>query len=205
MRAGFSKHWTSSARPRNQRKARKNAPLHIREKFLHANLSPELREKYQCQSMPVHAGDKVKVMRGTFKGKISKVMYVNHSTLKVQLEEIKRKKTDGRDIHIPFQSSNLQIVSLLTDDKKRLKALERKKKRESKATVKAEDRAVKTEARDEKKAEKADKKEAPKAIEKKVEEKGEKPKKEEKTAPKAQKEQKSTAKAEKAPKITAKK
>ncbi|MGC9310779.1 MAG: 50S ribosomal protein L24, partial [Candidatus Aenigmatarchaeota archaeon] len=122
-------------------------------------------------SMPVRAGDKVKVMTGSHKGKISKVMFVNHSTLKITLEDIKRKKTDGREVHVPFQSSNLQIVSLHLDDKKRLKALERKKKRESKAEAKAEDKAVKEEAREEKKVEKADKKEAAKAPQKAAEKK----------------------------------
>lgn len=167
MRQGFSKQWTSSVRPRNQRKARRNAPLHIRENLIRANLSKELREKYDRRNMPVRVGDKVKIMKGSYKGKISKVMFVNHTTLKVNLEDIKRKKSDGREVHVPFQSSNLQIVSLFTEDKKRLKALERKKKAVGGAAKPAPKAETKVAAKETKTSEKKVEK-SKKAPEKKV-------------------------------------
>ena len=57
-----------SKQPRKQRKARYNAPLHIRQKFMGARLSESLSKEYGTRSAPVIAGDTVKVMRGDFKG-----------------------------------------------------------------------------------------------------------------------------------------
>ena len=128
MRKLFSISWVKSKQPRKQRKYRYNAPKHIRQKFMHANLSKELRKKYNIRSLLLRKGDKVKVMRGKFKGKISKVSKVDLKKLVVYLEDLKRKKVDGREVQIPIQPSNLQIVSAEFDDKKRAKILERKSK-----------------------------------------------------------------------------
>lgn len=128
MRQKFSKKWIRSKQPRKQRKYRINAPKHIRQKFMHANLSKELREKYNRKSLPVRKDDKVKVMKGKFKGKIANVTGVNLKTLKVYLEGITRKRVDGKEIQVPIQPSNLQIISAAMDDKKRIKILERKSK-----------------------------------------------------------------------------
>jgi len=94
---------------------------------MHANLSKELREKYNRRSLPVRKDDKVKVMRGKFKGKIAKVTEVNLKTLKVYLEGVTRKKVDGKEVQVPIQPSNLQIISAAMDDKKREKLVKRKK------------------------------------------------------------------------------
>jgi len=127
MKQLFSKSWVKSKQPRKQRKYRHNAPKHIRQKFMHANLSKELREKYNRRSLPVRKDDKVKVMRGKFKGKIAKVTEVNLKTLKVYLEGVTRKKVDGKEVQVPMQPSNLQIISAAMDDKKREKLVKRKK------------------------------------------------------------------------------
>ncbi|RLJ02769.1 MAG: 50S ribosomal protein L24 [Candidatus Aenigmatarchaeota archaeon] len=132
MRKLFSISWVKSKQPRKQRKYRYNAPKHIRQKFMHANLSKELRKKYNIRSLLLRKGDKVKVMRGKFKGKISKVSKVDLKKLVVYLEDVKRKKVDGREVQIPIQPSNLQIVSAEFDDKKRAKILERKSKEQIK-------------------------------------------------------------------------
>ncbi|OYT42864.1 MAG: 50S ribosomal protein L24 [Candidatus Aenigmarchaeota archaeon ex4484_56] len=126
MRQKFSVNWIRSKQPRKQRKYRINAPMHIRQKFIHANLSEELRKKYNRRSMPVRVDDNVKIMRGSFKGKIAKITKVNLKTLKVYLEGIVRKKADGREVQIPISPSNLQIISLSLEDKKREKIIKRK-------------------------------------------------------------------------------
>lgn len=127
MRKKFSKNWVRSKQPRKQRKYLYNAPLHIRQKFIHANLSKELREKYKRRNFPLRVGDTVRVMRGKFKGTISKVYKINLTELKIYLEDVKRKKSDGKEVQVPLKASNLQIVSLNLEDKKRLKIIERKK------------------------------------------------------------------------------
>ena len=65
----FSIHWKSSKRPGKQRKYRKNSELHLKKKFLSANLSKELRKKYGKRSMVVRKGDVVKICRGKFRKK----------------------------------------------------------------------------------------------------------------------------------------
>jgi len=128
MKQKFSRCWIRSKQPRKQRKYVYNAPLHIRQKFIHANLSKELREKYNRRNLGLRVGDTVKIMRGKFKGKIAKVSRINLKKLKIYLEGITRKKSDGREVQVPMRASNLQIVSLNLDDKERVKILERKKK-----------------------------------------------------------------------------
>ncbi|MEM1535155.1 MAG: 50S ribosomal protein L24 [Candidatus Pacearchaeota archaeon] len=122
----WSAHWKASKKPGKQRKYRYNAPLHIRHKLISANLSKELRKKYQRRSFPLRKGDIVKIMRGKFKGKQAKVERVDLKNLKVYLEGIAQIKQSGVKTPLPFDPSNLQIIELDLSDKKRVSALERK-------------------------------------------------------------------------------
>jgi len=126
MKKKFSKNWISSKQPRKQRKYRYNAPLHIKQKFASANLSKELRKRYNKRSLIIKKGDTVKIMRGQFKGKTSKVNMVSLKKTKIYLENISLVKKDGTKVFYPINPSNLQIVELLLDDKERKKILERK-------------------------------------------------------------------------------
>jgi large subunit ribosomal protein L24 len=132
----WSKHWKSSKQPRKQRKYVYHAPLHVRHKFLSAHLSKELREKFNRRSFPLRKGDEVEVMRGKFKKRTGKVSRVDLKELKVYIDGITRKKVDGSEVQVPFHPSNLKIINLNLEDKKRLKALTR--------TVKKEEKHVKT-------------------------------------------------------------
>ncbi|RLJ09293.1 MAG: 50S ribosomal protein L24 [Candidatus Aenigmatarchaeota archaeon] len=125
MRKEWSSKWIRSKQPRKQRKYRYNAPLHIRRKFVSAHLSPELRERFGKRSFPLRKGDEVKVMRGEFRGFKGVVERVNLRDLKIYIEDLKVKKADGSEVLKPLRSSNLMIVKLNLDDKKRLEALER--------------------------------------------------------------------------------
>ena len=73
MKTKFSGSWVKSKQPRKQRKYRYNAPLHIRQKFVGAHLSRELRKKYGKRSASLRKGDNVKIMRGQFRNKSGKV------------------------------------------------------------------------------------------------------------------------------------
>ncbi len=137
MAAKWSKSWKSSKQPRKQRKYRRNAPLHVRHKFLAANLSKELRKKYGIRALPLRKGDTVKIMRGSFKGKTGKISRIDLKKLKVYVENITMLKQDGRKVPMPLEPSNLQIIALNLDDKKRLKAIERKQKAKEKEKSKA--------------------------------------------------------------------
>ena len=83
MKNKFSRSWISSVQVRKQRKYRHNAPLHIKGKFLNANLAKPLREKYGVRSFRLRKGDKVKIMRGQFKGKEGKIEFVDITKTKI--------------------------------------------------------------------------------------------------------------------------
>ncbi len=127
MKKEFSTSWKSSKKKRKQRKYRFNAPLHIKNKFLSANLNKELRKKYSVRSLPVRKGDLVKIMKGKFRGKTGKVESVDVKNLKVSVEGMQRQKKAGAKINVYFDSSNLQIQELNLEDKEREKILLRKK------------------------------------------------------------------------------
>jgi large subunit ribosomal protein L24 len=126
MKNEFSTHWVSSKQPRKQRKYRATAPLHIRHKFLSANLSKVLREKYGKRSLPLRKGDEVLVMRGSFRKTKAKISSVDLKNTRVVLENIQRTKKDGSKVNVYFHPSVLQIQLLNLDDKERVNALNRK-------------------------------------------------------------------------------
>jgi large subunit ribosomal protein L24 len=121
MKKKFSTHWISSKQPRKQRKYRANAPLHLKKKFVSVGLSKPLREKHGKRNLPVRKGDTVKIMVGKFRKKQGKVLEVKTKTGKIYVEGVQGKKADASKVNIPLQSSNLQIVELNLDDKKRIK------------------------------------------------------------------------------------
>jgi large subunit ribosomal protein L24 len=127
MKSKFSTSWQSSKKPRKQRKFTANAPLHLKHKFLSANLSKELRKKYGKRSLPIRKGDEVLVMRGSSRKKKAKVSIVNLKRTRLALESIQRTKKDGTKVNIWFHPSSLQIQTLTLDDKQRIIALERGK------------------------------------------------------------------------------
>lgn len=126
MKTKFSSSWVRSVQPRKQRKYRHNAPLHIRQKFVNAHLSKELREKYNKRSMSLKKGDSVKILRGQFKNKTGKVDEVNLKKTLVYISGIEIVKKDGTKARCPLNPSNLMIAEINMDDKMRQKNLERK-------------------------------------------------------------------------------
>jgi large subunit ribosomal protein L24 len=124
MKAAFSKDWKGSTQPRKQRKYAYNAPLHIASKFLSVHLSKELREKYNTRNIRVKTGDKVKVVRGTYKGRTGKVSKVSLKRTKVFVEGIEITKKEGNKSFIPIKPASLIIIELDLNDSKRKQKLE---------------------------------------------------------------------------------
>jgi large subunit ribosomal protein L24 len=143
MKNKFSKHWKASTQPRKQRKYVANAPLHIKRKLLSVNLSKELRNKHKVRNIEVRKGDTVKIMRGKFKKKTGKIIEVNVKISKVKVEGIQVKKQDGSKAYIKMRPSNLQIIELNLDDKKR--TLGNKKMKTTNKETKKEESTKKTE------------------------------------------------------------
>jgi len=89
--------------------------------MLSVNLSKELRKKFKKRNIVVRKGDTVKIMIGKFKKKTGKITAVNVKTSKVIIEGITVKKQDGSKANIKMRPSNLQIIELNLDDKKRMR------------------------------------------------------------------------------------
>jgi len=129
----FGRSWISSKAPRKQRKYRYNAPLHLKHKMVAAHLSEELRKKYKKRSFAVRVGDKVKIMRGEFKGTIGAVEEIDTKRMKVKVAGAERQKGTGQPARkYPLDPSNLKIIELDLKDKERKAALERNIKEEKK-------------------------------------------------------------------------
>ena len=126
MKRKFSKNWKASKQPRKQRKYLAKAPLSTRKKLISSNFSKELRSKYGKRNFPLRKGDTVKIMVGKLKGRTGKITEISLKKLKVVIEGIQIKKQDGSKANIKMQPSNLQIIELNLEDRKRKQALERK-------------------------------------------------------------------------------
>ena len=122
----FSKTWKSSKKPGKQRKYRAASPLHIKQKFVRAHLSKELRKKYGKRSTGMRKGDKVRVMGGKFKKHESKIESIDLRSISVFVSGAEITKKDGSKKLVALHPSNLMVTELNLDDKLRLKILERK-------------------------------------------------------------------------------
>ena len=142
MKNKFSKHWKASKQPRKQRKFIANAPLHIKRKLMSVNLAKELRKKYSTRNIEIRKNDTVKIMKGKFKNKQGKILTANIKKTYVIIENMQVKKQDGSKANIKFHPSNLQIVELNLDDKRRMNKSEKQNKEENK-TKEAKEKSTK--------------------------------------------------------------
>lgn len=126
MKKEWSRSWKASKQPRKQRKYLYNAPLHIARKFMSVVLSKTLKGKHSKKNIPIRKGDKIKIVRGQFKGKVGKVERVDIMYKKVFIEGINFVKKSGDKVPVGIHPSNLMITELNLDDKMRRKSLERK-------------------------------------------------------------------------------
>lgn len=115
MNKAFSTKWISSTKPRKQRKYRARAPLHIKQKFMGSHLSKALREKHKTRSLPVRSGDKVKIMRGQFKGIEAKVDHISRIKERIYVIGAEVEKKNGTKIMYPIHPSNVVITELAQD------------------------------------------------------------------------------------------
>jgi large subunit ribosomal protein L24 len=112
-----------SEQPRKQRKARYNAPSHVRTKFLNAPLSEALKEKYKKKTLRVVKGDTVKVTRGDFVGSEGIVDAVDTGKSKIIVHGVSSTKADGTEVPRSIDASNVQLTKLKLDDKRRVTKL----------------------------------------------------------------------------------
>jgi len=115
-----------------------------------AALSKDLRKKYPRRSARIMIDDTVKVIRGEYKGLTGKVAKISTESNSIAIEGNKKEKLKGEKVDVYIHSTNTIITSLNTDDKWRIKILEKK----SKSKIKA----MKEEAKNKSEVKSADKK-----------------------------------------------
>jgi large subunit ribosomal protein L24 len=116
----WSKEWKSSEQPSKQRKYRRNAPNHVKDKMISANLNDVLRDELDTRSLQLNLGDRVKVMRGDFKESSGIVSKIDRDRQKVYINGLEAEKQDGTQRELPFKPSNLQIQALNLENMERI-------------------------------------------------------------------------------------
>ncbi len=139
MKTTFSTTWNHSKQPRKQRKFVKNAPLHIKRKvLLSAHLSKELQDQYGRRTITLRRGDKVRVLRGDFKGKTGVIDSISLVRGTIRIRGIEVVKKDGTKIMKSIPASNLEIIDISFDDPERRNIIDRKLKHTEKSQIKVE-------------------------------------------------------------------
>lgn len=138
MKKKFSTAWKSSKQPRKQRKYKANAPMHLKAKLVSVNLAKPLRKTVGKRNVQIKKDDKVKVMRGKFKGHQGKVLSVSVKYAKVYVEGIQVTKMDNSKANVPLKPSNLQIIEMAERKTKAKKVEEKKEVKKEKSESKSE-------------------------------------------------------------------
>ena len=108
-------------------------------KQISSPISKDLRKKYSRRSARIIIDDTVKVIRGEYKGLTGKVSKVSTDSNSIAIEGNKKEKLKGDKIDVYIHTTNVIITALNTNDKWRLKILEKKSKSKIKS-MKEEDK-----------------------------------------------------------------
>jgi large subunit ribosomal protein L24 len=105
--------------PHKQRTRARDAPLHEKQKQVHAPLSPDLREEYDQRSVRVNAGDTVEVQRGDDAGEEGEVEDVDLTNAVIRVEGVTVESSDGEEVARALEASNVQVTELDLEDDRR--------------------------------------------------------------------------------------
>src|ERR687889_2240731 len=100
-----------------------HVPKHVRDAMICSSLADNLREQYTRKSVRVKKGDNVRVMRGEYSGIEGKIEKVNTQRGTLAIEGIQREKVRGGNVKVHIHASNVKIIGLNLDDKKRENSL----------------------------------------------------------------------------------
>ncbi|MBN1940612.1 MAG: 50S ribosomal protein L24 [Candidatus Diapherotrites archaeon] len=117
-----------SSKPKKQRKFFLEKALHLKQKSVSGHLSKELRKKTGRRSISMRKGDTVRIMTGKSKGKEAKITGVDYAKTRIFIEKMTRKKSDGTEIPVGINASNVLVVDLDSSDSKRFKKTAKKAK-----------------------------------------------------------------------------
>ena len=104
--------------------------------MMSCHLSKELRNKYDCRSVPVRKGDTVLIKKGSVeggvKGRTGKVITVYRKRWCIHVEKVVKDKKNGQQVPLPIDPSNCEVTQLKID--KSRKILLARKNRSNKAS-----------------------------------------------------------------------
>jgi len=115
-----------NTKPSTVRKQQKNAPAHLRRRYISAPLSPALKTQYGARTLTVVENDTVTITKGDRKLAEGKVLRVHTNDCKVYIEGVTRTRLDGSTVQLPVRAENVMITKLNLDDDRRKAILERK-------------------------------------------------------------------------------
>ena len=118
-----------SKKPKTQRRLLYATSLHSIHSLMNVHISKDLRKKLgvSARSFSLRKGDRVRVMRGSHKGKTGKITKVDLKGVRAYVEGIVSRKAKGEEVPVPFIPSNLLMLDGGFDDKWRKRILARKK------------------------------------------------------------------------------
>ncbi len=117
----------NSKKPSKSRKQQYNMPMHKKAKAIAGHLNEKLRKELNKRSVPLRKNDTVKILRGNYKGKTGKITKVDRSKMKIFIEKITRKKSDGTEYNVAIDPSKIIVIEIDKSDKKRFKNSKLKK------------------------------------------------------------------------------
>lgn len=100
--------------------------MHLRQKYVHAGLSKELRAEFKKRSIQVRKGDTVKVMRGDHAGTEGEVQDVDLKKTLIKVAGVSNFRADGTEVPRPIHPSNVVVTKLNIEDAKREKIFARR-------------------------------------------------------------------------------
>ncbi len=102
----------TSSKPRKQRKFRREAPLHLRKKFLNLHVPRQLRErlKIATRKVPAKKGMKVRVVKGKHKGKEGNITRISTKRTLIYIEGISHRTARGREKLVGIRPNNVVII-----------------------------------------------------------------------------------------------
>ncbi|HYA58642.1 MAG TPA: 50S ribosomal protein L24 [Thermoplasmata archaeon] len=109
--------------PRRQRRALYTADSFERRRRLTLLLSRELRARFHRRSLPVHKGDTVRVLSGSFVGREERVAKVDRRGLSVTLDNVTLKTADEKMKPLALRPSHLVLTRLNLSDPWRRRSL----------------------------------------------------------------------------------
>lgn len=107
---------TTSSKPRKQRKALANLPLHRGNKVIVAPLDPAKYGSSGVKRITVRTGDTVKIVRGSRSGHEGKIAKIDLKKRKISVEKALINKADNKEVTLWFDASNVVVTKVDLSD-----------------------------------------------------------------------------------------